>query len=278
MKKFFILAVSIASSLFSYSNAAEIELKDPQACGDCHHRHDHDRINHYDLLITVGMDENLDENSLSYGIQVFDNIGWDADKVEQFRQSAIAWAWERFGVDFRTAYYDISSGVTDNGYASLVPLQLNGTYRILESSDNRIRPDTKINITEFVTVFHPDVSQNYGGTYGNGGPNPIAINPSDSLPYGVYTVFTSKHHPLEFFMRGLYPDITQPLSVYPTRSIEQFQMFNRHYGPGFGILYVAVPGAANSNGKWPSLTRGQWTFPGSFVIPDLNGFVTSPVD
>ncbi len=270
-------ASMLASSLFI--SASALDNLEPNVCNDCdHHHHHEDGLNRYKLLVTVGMDELLDESALSFGIQIFDTLpGWDAERIEQFRQAAISWHYERFGVDFRTAPYDPSTGFSDNGYATLVPLQFNGTYRILESNDHRIPVGTRINITEFVVQFHPDVSMNYGGTYGASATTPIAISPSDSLPYGVYTVFTSERHPKEFFMRGFFPDKTEPVNLYPSRSFERFQMFSENYGPGFGILNVAVPGVPNSSGKWPTYVKAQWSFPGSFVIPDYNGWRSAPI-
>lgn len=275
MRNVLFYALNFAASTLSLLTASD-NFSPEVSCG-CHHDQ-HDDINRFKLLVTVGMDELLDENALSFGIQVFDSLpGWDETRIERFRQAAIAWHLERFGVDFRNAFYDPNTGFSDNGYATLVPLQFNGTYRILDSTSDRIPRETRINITEFVVTFHPDVSRNYGGTYAASAPNPIAINPTDSLPYGVYSVFVSKNHPQEFFMRGFYPDLTEPLSVYPPRSFERFQMFSEKYGPGFGILQVIVPNAPDADGKWPTYTRGQWSFPGSFAIPDLNGFVQAPV-
>lgn len=239
--------------------------------------------NQYNLLLTVGMDEVLDQSAVEYGPTGFTTyLGWNQATIDTFRASAIQWFNDRFGIDFSGGFYDPTSGTVSITGAILVPLAFSGKYRVLSSNSPLIRDANPNNpaivrLAEYVCVFTS--APTYGGTYvAQGSSSAGAV--TDTLAFGCYRV-TNKNGPVsgtyyDFFMRSYYPNKTDPASVYPARSSERFQMYSEVFGPGFGILNVAVPTTPNLAGKYPTFTRASWGFP-TFVVDDWNLFDSSPI-
>lgn len=237
-----------------------------------------------DLILTVGMDEVLNQSAVEYGPSGFGTyLGWNQATIDTFRASAIEWFDTRFGIDFSSGYYDPASGTVSITGAILVPLSFSGNYRVLLSSSPLIRDfnpqnPAQVRLAEYVCVF--TAPPTYGGTYvAEGSSSSGQI--TDTLAFGCYRVsnklgpITTSHY--DFFMRSYYPNKTDPASVYPARSSERFQMYSEIFGPGFGILNVAVPTSPNVDGKYPTYTRATWSFP-TFVIEDWNLFNSSPIN
>lgn len=241
-------------------------------------------VNKYDLMLTVGMDELLDESAVTYGPQGFANVfGMDQIQVDAYRNAAIQWFLERFGIDFTNGYYDPGSGTVSTSIATLAPLTCAGKYRVLASNNFSILPysvltPTKVETVEFVAFFN-GVPFNYGGTYANGGL--VEGRFTDTLSYAMYKVSRNKsgsNHEV-FFMRSYYPGVNEsPITTpAPVRSVGRVQLYSTKFGPGFCTLSNGLPLTPDANGKWPSYIHGSWTFPASFEIPDMNSFNTAPI-
>lgn len=270
-----VLFLTIFSLLFISANATEKT--------NLNFHNNQGNVNIYDLLLTVGMDEVLDQSAVEFGAAGFNTyLGWDQGTVDTFRASAIEWFKTRFGIDFTNGYYDIPSGTVSIPGATLVPLSFSGKYRVLSSNNPLIRDfnpnnPAQVRLAEYVAVF--STPPTYSGSYVAEGSHPNG-EITDTLAFGCYRV-SNKFGPIvtthyDFFMRSYYPNKTDPASVYPARSTERFQMYSELFGPGFGTLTVAVPTSPNAQGKFPTFTRASWSFP-VYVVEDWNQFNSSPI-
>lgn len=242
-------------------------------------------LNKYDLLLTVGSDEVLDEAPVAFGTQGFtSHFGWDDTKITAYRNAAIDYILTRFGIDLTNGYYDEASGTVSIASGSLVPLNYVTNYRVLSSNNFHILPysvltPSKVYASEY--VFIPNgAPYDYEGTYTNGS-GPVAGSPYDTISYGIYKIVLNRSESKYeiFFSRNYYPSQAVPLSFTPApvRSFSRSQLFSPTYGPGFAFMNVANPLGPDENGKYPTQTRASWSFPGSFTIPDWNGFTSAPV-
>ena len=241
-------------------------------------------LNKYKLLLTVGADEELLLNPITIGTQGFTTIfDLNAVQIETMRQAAITWIYDRYGINFAGGTLDPITGITQiltPYFAELVPINFEGTYRVLSSNNHHIPPyghhnPTLIRLTEYTAVF-PVTAPTYFGTYG--GVAGIVGSTSDTVSYGIYKIFLDKHqkHGYNFFTRSYYPSITEPIAGVVPRSVERFQLYSSKWGPGFGFLNVGVA-TAPIDGFYPTFLRGSWSFPGSFVLPDYDTFTTPPL-
>ena len=80
------------------------------------------------MLLTVGQDEALDTAALTlFTTSGFtDVLGWDNTKIDQFRQAAIDWYLERFGIDFSQGTYDPSNGSVVTDFGIMIPIRYQG--------------------------------------------------------------------------------------------------------------------------------------------------------
>jgi hypothetical protein len=249
-------------------------------------------INQYNVLLTLGMDEFLPTSPVTPGVDGFKNIlDWDDATIERFRQSVISYYNTRFGIDFSTGIYDPATGITTLPYAFLLPLTFGGDYRLLSSNYNKlsVNPDNPpfVRALEYVCLFTFDESTEshfYGGTYASVFLTPIPVRASDSLDYGVYHIVETKkckqRKTYDIFARSYFPNHVEYNSqavIYPYRISETVQLYSAKFGSGVGFLNVANPSTPNSVGLFPVFIRGTFSFPGSFVLPDLNGFTQSPI-
>lgn len=241
-------------------------------------------LNNYNLLLTLGMDEELDQSAIQFGTGGFTELGWDQAKIDQFRAAAIDWFKERFGIDFTNGYYDAPSGTVSTDIAIMVPVSYGGTMRVLSSNSLKILPYSFLTPTVdraaiYVVVFTgaPFI---YGGTYANG--QVIEGDPTEGLNYSVHRIYLNKSESRHetFFLRNYYPTPNEPTPAtpYPPRVAEKMQIFSPTFGPGFCNSNSAVPSVPNEEGKYPTHIRASWSFPGSFTIPDWNGFTEAPVE
>ena len=260
------------------------------------------KLTNYKVLLTVGQDEFLDQNPISTGATAYqdfqDILDWSSADVEELRAQAIAYYADRFGIDFSTGFYDTTSRFTflpgnpavTPPTAILLPISFKSKYRVLDSNVKQIPEGTSITALEYVVSFQPLIAgTNYGGTYAaSSAVGPIPINPTDTFDYGVYHLIARpKHHKKKkynIFVRNWYPNRVEPVTDLPPRVVETVQLVTKDFGdkdgyPGAGFLHVGTPTAANGAGKWPTFTRGTWSFgPGSLVESNLNGFTEVPVD
>lgn len=241
-------------------------------------------VNHFDLVLTVGMDELFDQSPLTYGLDGFTSIlGWNQSQIDTFRNEAVQWFLERFGIDFTNGYYDAASGTISTPIATLAPLSLRGKNRVLASNNLDVLPyslltPTRVEVVEYVAFFN-GVPFNYTGTVAGGATMPG--NFTETLSYCVYKIsknFSGSNKEI-VFMRSFYPTRVEPLesTPAPARTLVKAQLFSPKYGSGFCVINSAIPLSPDANNKWPVSVRAVWTFPGSFEIPDWNGFTTAPV-
>lgn len=237
--------------------------------------------NHYNLLLTTGMDEVLDESAITFGTGGFTELGWDQAKIDQYRNAAIAWFIERFGIDFSQGYYDAASGTVSTDIGILVPISYSGKLRVIASNNYKIPPYTfltpsVIRAAIYVVVF-TGAPFNYGGTYANG--TSIPGDPTENLNYSCHRIYLNRSETKHetFFLRNFYPNPNEKGGPIPDRVTEKMQIFSPTFGPGFCNASSAVPSVPNIDGKYPTHIRASWSFPGSFTIPDWNGFTEAPV-
>lgn len=242
------------------------------------------QYNNYKLLLTVGLDDALDQNPVVFGSQGFTDIfGWNQSQIDAFRNAAIQWNLERFGLDFTQGYYDAASGTVSTEFGTLAPLSFISEYRVLSSNNFNILPTTpitpsKIQLAEYV-VFFNGTPVNWGGTYA--GAAPFAVSPTDTTSFTAYKISLNNSGTRNelIFMRTYYPTEAAPFASTPLpfRLQQRSQLYSPKYGAGFMVMSSAIPLEANADGKFPSYVRASWSFPGSFEIPDWNGYTTAPI-
>lgn len=206
-------------------------------------------------MLVVGADELLPENPLNV----------QASNVQDaFRIEAEKWFLHRFGIDF-THISSVENGAKNNEFAKLFPITLEGSNRVLLSSDPSIPVGSKVNLVSYVVTFQKAFT--YTGTYNQG-----VGNVTDSLSFGKYSIQT-KDTVLNFYTRSWHPNRTtfSPGNIQ-VRENNLFQLSSPIFGPGFGMLNLGI-GFAN---PYPTLVRAVWTFPGSFVDPEYNEWTNCP--
>lgn len=241
------------------------------------------KLNKYKAQLIVGQDEELPENSLTFNDQVFNDVlGWSNNKRDRFRDQAIAWFRDRFGINDQ--WVPVGGGIYVNALGQpLVPLSCKGAYRVQASNFKHIPPfsdkhPTVTELAEYTITFRTSGAPTYGGSYvATGGY--AAGTANDTLAFGCYRIFFDKKrkHHTDVFMRSYYPGQSQS-QAYPGRGMEYLQLFNEKLGAGFGRLFVMVPGTSDAAGAWPTHIYNAWSFPGSRVFSDLNSFDRSPFD
>jgi hypothetical protein len=240
----------------------------------------------YDLLLTIGQDDFLPSSPTAVSTSGFtDFLGWDDATIATFRQSAINWFIERFGIDFSAGIYDPTSGITSISYAILIPIAFSGNYRVYESNNKLIptgRGDTPsyVRSAEWVVIFTNVTTQTYGGTYGAETTSVQHIDPTDTVDFAAYRInvphVKNKPHYYDFYSRSYFPNKVAPTNLYPARISETFQLYSPDFGSGAGFLNVANPSTANAQGLWPTFVRGTFSFP-IFTLTDLDGYTVSPI-
>lgn len=258
MKKFMTLWVVLSTFVFIWTQVqaeeAALNFKHKSAHSHSHSDSSSDNeeappfvspLNNYRLLLIIGQDEFLPSSALNVTLDGFTALGWNAGTIETFRQSAISWFNTRFGVDFSAGLYDPTTGITTISYATMIPVSFGGNYRVLASNYEKI-PATPVyappHVTadEFVVIFNSAAAGKfYTGTFANAGP--VAIDPTDTLDFGIYRIYVTKKHnkvkrTYDFYSRVFYPNKSQPINAYPGRVNETFQLFSPDFGPGARIF------------------------------------------
>lgn len=228
----------------------------------------------YKEQFIIGQDDNLDTFPFSFGTEGFTRVlGWDAQKTEDFRQAAIAWFIERFGIDFTNVPFNPYLGGWYNGFATLRALTFEGLYRVEESTTKKIlhkHAPTLIQLCEFTVTFDPSSVFNFTGTYAtDSGLYSVPGNPSTDLAFGCYLV-GGKYH---FFMKSDVPAEVDASG----RSREILLLYSPTFKSGLSIMNVGVTFVPNAQGKWPTYIHALWSFPGSNVVGQYNTFTSAPV-
>lgn len=242
------------------------------------------KTNKYDLLLTVGIDQVLENSPFKLTEEGFNTyFGWDQTQIDAFRQSAVEWFSERFGIDFSQGYYDQQTGTISTNVATLFPVTFTAEYPVLSSNSLTIIPFTpltpsRVLIVKYIVSFNDSLFV-YGGTYANG--EIIEGKSTDLLAFGCYKIL--KNHSGSksdlVFLRSYYPTQAEPIdsTPLPPRRVERLQLFSEKYGSGFAFTSLATSVSPDEEGKYPTFSRESWSFPGSFEIPDWNEFKSAPI-
>lgn len=243
------------------------------------------QLNNYDLLLHVGQDESVPvARALDISLDGFSSVlGWNDSQVAQFRQAAIDWFLVRFGIDFRNGAFDPNSGAIITDFGIMIPITYQGYYRVLASSDWRIRPYTPITpssvtLVEYAVQFF--TTPTYTGTYAANAPGGAIVgNQTDALDYGCWKIFLNYPgtNTQIFFGRAYYPSNIS--GDFPSRNLDRIQLFSEVYGSGYSTADSALAYTGQPTGNIDAYAHSMWRFPGAFIheLSDYNGFTVAPV-
>lgn len=240
-------------------------------------------LNHFDLILTLGQDEALSTPAITLFTTsgYTDIFGWDSAKITAFREAAVEWYIERFGIDFSDGEFDPETGTILTDFGIMIPYRYQGDFRVLASTSKLIPPYTPdtpssvgfCNYSAF--FFSPPV---YHGTYG--GVGGVQGNATDAISFGAYRIFTNCKGTKFFtiFGRSHYPESAVP-NVSGNRNMNRFQLFSPDFGPGFADINSAILTVPNGEGLFPTDVINTMVFPGTFQVEfsDWNGYTASPV-
>lgn len=243
-------------------------------------------LNKFDLLMVLGQDEELSNPPIQlFTTSGFKNmLGWGDAKITTFREAAIDWFNERFGIDFSNGFYDPNTESIVTDFGIMLPYYYQGYFRVLLSNNLKILPYTaltpsSVGQAEYVVIFF--TAPLYSGTYANGGPA-ITGNVTDALTYGCSRIFLnysgSKHYSV--FDRSYYPIEAVPNITDPRRQVDRYQLYSPEFGSGYSFVSSAADSIPNTNGKFGTNALATWCFPGSHldILTDYNGFNQAPVE
>jgi len=243
------------------------------------------KLNTFDLLLVIGQDEELSNPPIElFTTKGFkDMLGWDDEKITTFRQAAISWFNERFGIDFSNGLYDPNTESITTSFGVMFPYYYQGYLRVLLSNNTKIPPYTRLTPSsvgqaEYLVVFFD--TPTYTGTYANGGAA-ITGNVSDTLAYGCSRIFLNRSNMKTYsiFDRSYYPIAAVPNRESPTRQVDRYQLYSPEFGSGFSCVNSSAESTPNANGKFNTNALATWCFPGTYVntLADYNEFTEAPV-
>lgn len=223
-----------------------------------------------DLHLKVGVNETFKTLPIEFGSKrgFTDFLGWDEKTTEAFRQSAIAYFNERFGIDLANASFDPVSGITSAGFIKMYPVAFSSNYRVTNSNNAQIPPDSTVQIAEYVVLIEPPVPENsfYAGSYGLHEKSPMKAY--ESLSFGCYRLTEpGKVKSYDIFMRSTIPNRAENGA---TKVV--FQLFSEEFGEGAGTLLVNMPMQANDEGLFPTRCDADWHFPPASYDATLRPF------
>lgn len=223
-----------------------------------------------DMHLKVGVNETFKTLPIEFGSKrgFKDFLGWDEKTTEDFRQSAIVYFNERFGIDLTSAHYDPVSGITSAGFIKMYPVAFSSNYRVTDSNNAQIPPDSTVQIAEYVALIEPPVPENafYAGSYGLH--EKSAMNAYESLSFGCYRLTEpGKVKSYDIFMRSTIPNRTENGVAKVV-----FQLQSEEFGEGAGTLLVNMPMQANAEGLFPTRCDATWHFPPASYDATLRPF------
>lgn len=245
-------------------------------------------LNYYDLLLHLGQDEQVPaERAIQFSPAGFTSVlDWDDTQITDFRQAAVQWFNDRFGIDFSGGIFDPVSGTITTDFGIMIPYTYQGYYRVLASSDIHIPAYTPItpssvSLVQYAAIFFG--TPTYRGTYAANVPGGAIVgNQSDALDYGVFKIFLNYRGTKSqlFFARSYYPSIITEDNANPTRNLDRYQLHSPIYGPGYGTADSAFGFGEIVDGKIGTYAHSMWRFPGAYYdkLSDYNGFTTAPVE
>jgi hypothetical protein len=245
-------------------------------------------LNHYNLLLHIGQDDQVPVGrAIDFSTAGFSTIlGWDDAQVTTFREAAIQWFIERFGIDFSTGTFDPVSGRITTDFGIMLPYTYQGYNRVLGSNNELIPAYTPITPSS-VTLVQYSVAffstPTYTGTYAANVPGGAIIgNQSDNISYGCWRIFLNYRgtKTQTFFSRTYYPSIITEDNANPTRNLDRYQLCSSVFGPGYATTDSAIGLTEVVDGKVGANAHTIWHFPGAFYdkLSDYNGFTTPPLD
>lgn len=184
-------------------------------------------------------------------------------ETEQFRQKALDYYKERFGIDELLNTVDPKTGISNPDFMILPVTFGEPSYTISKSRLEKIPAEingipTRIQIAEFVLVFNPTVEgKNYGGTYGK-----KPIEPTDNISYGRYRILLGDGRHYDVFMESKVPN--KSLSK-ENHVLVKLNLRSQELGLGKGSFLAHMKFAKEEDGPNQGLFKtyvdGKWYFP-----------------
>ncbi len=246
-------------------------------------------LNHYKLLLHIGQDDQVPvDRAIVFSTDGFSSVlGWDDAQVTAFREAAIQWFIERFGIDFSNGTLDPVSGRITTNFGIMLPYTYQGYNRVLASNNLQIPAYTpltpsSVSLVQYSVAFFS--TPTYTGTYAENVPGGAIVgNQSDDISYGCWKIFLNYQgtKTQTFFSRTYYPSIITEDNANPSRNLDRYQLYSEEFGPGYATTDSALGfGGEVVDGKIGANAHTIWRFRGAFYdkLNDYNGFTTAPVD
>lgn len=218
--------------------------------------------------LEVGLDEYLPSPAPQLDPNNFKEFfNFTFEEREAFRQKALQYFADRFGIDDSQAVYNQENGITTGSYFQILPIKCGGSYGITKSRDEQIPAEvngkkTLIQIAEFVLVFTPESkNKTYGGSYADEAAaekaTPIVIDQNHSLSFGMYRLLLGDGTHYDIAMQSTNPN--HPKEGYV---LVKLALQSKEFGEGEGAFAAKMDMKEPSkDGLFKAYVKGSWHFP-----------------
>ena len=213
--------------------------------------------------LEVGIDANLPAPGPKFeqtGFKEFFNL--NPQQIEAFRQEALSFYKNRFGIDCGQCTLDAATGITTGPDFIILPVAFGGDYAVKKSNSKQVPvkvggKQTLVQIAEFVLVFNDKAAGKfYGGTYSSRKARPI--DPTHTISFGKYRLLLGDGRHFDIAMHSVVPN---KIISKEGEALVRLALNSKEFGKGVGVFKANMQFTPDAEGLYKTFVKGVWHFP-----------------